>query len=56
MADRTCDSCGKSKNVSGGRTCERGHFICRDCVWAGTGGGFFGDGKKQCPLDNRPLR
>jgi len=33
MPRRTCDACGKEKDVSGGKTCERGHFICKDCVW-----------------------
>ena len=56
MSQRTCDSCGKAKDVSGGKTCEKGHFICKDCVWKGTGGGFVGGGKTSCPLCSKPLR
>jgi hypothetical protein len=32
MRQRICDSCGKKKDVKGGRTCENGHFICYECV------------------------
>lgn len=28
MPKRRCDACGKEKDVSGGKTCENGHFIC----------------------------
>lgn len=56
MSTRNCDACGKVKPLKGGKTCENGHFICRDCVWAGTGGGLFGSGKKYCPLCKKPLR
>jgi hypothetical protein len=52
MAKRTCDACGSEKDVSGGKTCERGHFICRSCLDLG----FFGGTRKKCPLDDKPLR
>jgi len=55
MAKRVCANCGSEKDVAGGKTCENGHFICKDCVWDGTGHGFFGDGKKYCPLDKKRL-
>jgi hypothetical protein len=53
---RICDSCGKEKDVKGGRTCENGHFICKDCVWAGVGLLSFGGDLKYCPLCKKPLR
>jgi hypothetical protein len=53
MSQRTCDACGKSKSVDGGRTCETGHFICKDCVWSGI---VFVSDKKSCPLCRKPLR
>ena len=53
MAERICDSCGKKKDVSGGKTCEKGHFICQSCVY---GGGFFDSVRKQCPICKKPLR
>jgi hypothetical protein len=56
MPRRTCDSCGKTVDVSGGKVCENGHFICQTDVWSGTGGGLFGDGRKSCPLCQKPLR
>jgi hypothetical protein len=56
MPKRTCDSCGIEKDIDGGKTCEKGHFICKSCIWEGTGGGFFGDGKKYCPLCRNKLR
>lgn len=31
MAHRVCDNCGKDKDVSGGKTCSKGHFHCHDC-------------------------
>lgn len=33
MAKRTCDRCGNSRELKGGKTCERGHFICRSCAY-----------------------
>jgi hypothetical protein len=56
MPNRTCDACGKNKDVQGGKTCPRGHFVCKDDVWAGTGGGFFGNGLKNCPICKEGLR
>jgi hypothetical protein len=52
MPERVCDSCGKKKQVSGGKTCEKGHFICGSCV----SGGFFSGPRTQCPLCRKPLR
>jgi hypothetical protein len=52
MGRRTCDNCGKEKDVSGGKTCTNGHFICRDCV----SGGFFAPSRTTCPLCGKPLR
>ena len=31
MPERVCDSCGKKKDVGGGKTCENGHFLCKAC-------------------------
>src|SRR4051812_29329998 len=41
MSQRVCDECGKTKEVSGGKTCENGHFVCKDCLWEGTGAAFW---------------
>lgn len=32
MANRTCDNCGKSKDTAGGKSCEKGHFVCHSCT------------------------
>jgi len=52
MPRRICDSCGKEKDVSGGKTCENSHFVCRDCIY----GGFFGPDRTACPLCKKSLR
>lgn len=31
-ASRVCDNCGHDKDVSGGKTCDKGHFLCHDCA------------------------
>ena len=56
MPRRICDANGKNVDVQGGKVCSNGHFICKDHVWAGTGGGFLGDGLKACPICKTPLR
>lgn len=33
MARRVCDNCGEDKDVSGGKTCRTGHFICHSCAY-----------------------
>jgi rubrerythrin len=53
MAERVCDECAKKRDISGGKTCEKGHFICKDCVYSGV---IFIDEKKACPICKRPLR
>ena len=50
MATRVCDACGKKKELSGGKTCEKGHFICSSCCNMG-----WGSIRKQCPLCKKPL-
>jgi len=52
MPRRKCDACGKEKDVSGGKTCENGHFICADCVYDA---GFFGPTRTTCPLCGKRL-
>ena len=32
MPKRVCDVCGKNKDVSGGKICEKGHFVCSSCA------------------------
>lgn len=54
MARRICAKCGKEKDVEGGRVCEKGHFICRSCVWEGSGLLFTFE-KRTCPLCKKPL-
>lgn len=53
MPRRKCDACGKEKDISGGKTCENGHFICSEC--AGTRSIWFGE-RHTCPLCHKPLR
>lgn len=48
MSKRNCAKCGKDKEVEGGRICEKGHFICKSCVWETAG--FLSDERKRCPL------
>jgi len=56
MPKRICDSCGKEKDVKGGKTCENGHFICKDCVYKGVSFMGFGSVKTTCPLCGKPLK
>ena len=53
MPRRICDSCGKEKDVKGGKVCANGHFMCVHCVY---GGGFFGSTRTSCPLCGELLR
>jgi len=46
MSYRVCDKCGKSKEVYGGKTCAKGHFICHSCA----------SGHNHCPLCGHTLR
>ena len=39
-AQPKCDNDGKMRDVSGGKVCENGHFICNYCNY----------GKSHCPL------
>ena len=52
---RNCDICGSSKELQGGKTCEKGHFICKGCVT--TRYGVFGnDTRAKCPICEKPLK
>ena len=53
MPRRTCDGCGKDRDLSGGKTCEKGHFICKDCVYSGL---IVISEKAHCPICKKPLR
>lgn len=53
MSVRNCDACGKKKETQGGRTCEKGHFVCKDCVYSGI---ILISEKKYCPLCKKSLR
>jgi len=52
MAKRTCDVCGKEKELAGGKTCEKGHFVCSSCLDLG----MFSGKRTQCPLDKTKLK
>jgi len=55
MPKRICDVCGKERDVEGGRTCEKGHFVCKDCVWSAPA--LIGTtDRKYCPICNERLR
>jgi RNA polymerase subunit RPABC4/transcription elongation factor Spt4 len=51
MSTRVCDKCGKEKDISHGATCEKGHFLCRECKYH-----YSGDKRKSCPICEKPLR
>jgi NMD protein affecting ribosome stability and mRNA decay len=53
MAKRICDHCGKEKDTTGGKTCETGHFVCKDCYYSTQG--IFSGPMKWCPLCEKPL-
>jgi rubrerythrin len=53
MAQRICSVCGKKKEISGGKICEKDHFVCMDDVYSGV---IFIDEKKSCPICGKPLR
>lgn len=46
MSERVCDSCGKKRSLSGGKTCSKGHFTCKDCAY----------GHEHCKLCGHTLR
>jgi len=52
MAKRTCDACGKNKELQGGKTCDKGHFICRSCLNLGV----FSFGRSTCPICKTKLK
>ncbi len=55
MPSRICDACGRDRALDGGRTCEKGHFVCKDCVYKGTT--FLVNAEKKiCPICKNPLR
>jgi hypothetical protein len=43
---RVCDKCGREKDLYGGKTCSKGHFICHSCA----------SGHIHCPLCGHTLR
>lgn len=45
MAKRICSVCGENKDVSGGKICEKSHFICYSCQ----------KGRSKCPIDSTKL-
>jgi hypothetical protein len=53
---RICDACGKRKTIRGGKTCDRGHFICKSCVWKSRGLFFAPIERESCPLCDKPLK
>jgi hypothetical protein len=53
VAERTCDVDGKKRSIEGGKTCENGHFICKDHVYSGI---IIIDQRKHCPICRKPLR
>lgn len=46
MPTRPCDTCGKTKEVYGGKTCSKGHFTCKDCAY----------GHEHCQVCGHTLR
>jgi hypothetical protein len=55
MPERSCDVCGKTKPLDGGKTCDNGHFVCKQCVHKNDN--VFGSGPlKRCPIDKTPLK
>ena len=42
---RVCSSCGKDKDVSGGKICEKGHFVCKSCAYD----------RRYCPICDKKL-
>jgi hypothetical protein len=32
FGNRVCDNCGKNKDVMGGKSCSKGHFLCHSCA------------------------
>jgi hypothetical protein len=54
MAQRSCDVCGKQKDLEGGKTCENGHFVCKQCI--NKSAGIFSKPLDRCPLDKSKLK
>jgi hypothetical protein len=46
-AKRMCAKCGRERDIQGGKVCEKGHFVCKECVKPS---GFFASELKKCPL------
>lgn len=55
MPKRTCAVCGKEKDVSGAKVCEKGHFVCYRCVHA-SDTLLSTSGKSKCPLCKTKLK
>ena len=46
MAERECAVNRKKEDISGGKICEKDHFICKDHAW----------GTSHCPVCRKPLK
>lgn len=53
MPKRICDVDGKERDIEGGKTCEKGHFICREHKYTGD---IFTSERKRCPICGTALR
>lgn len=55
MSKRICVKCGKEKELKGGKICEKGHFVCKECTYE-SWGLIFSDTLKKCPVCEKPLK
>ncbi len=55
MAHRNCAECGKDKELTGGKVCEKGHFICKHCVNKDSDF-LFSRPKSKCPICSTRLK
>lgn len=57
MSKRTCDSCGKTRELRGGKVCEkRSHFLCSSCANPTGHLGLFTFPKSKCLVCGSRLR
>lgn len=50
MAERVCSACGEKKDLKGGMTCEKEHFICSKCKYSGW------SKRTRCPICDTKLK
>ena len=54
MSQRTRDNGGETKDLKGAKTCDRGHVVCKGCLWKNAE--FFSRLMRHCPICEKQLQ